>query len=455
MCGITDPGGCIEDAARSTLEAMSEAVADATAWIITESFTWWVDTDAGRLNGGLVNAVKDATMPLTVSVAAAGMIVLGIKMVLSGSPDPLLTLGEGTAKLVFWTVAGTVVLGALVKAAAAFSGWLLESGSGRDLGERLVAAMGEESDVGAGLVLLLALLGFLAGVMQWMISCFREGAIVILGGCLPLAASGALGVGRQWLGRVTGWCLALVFWQPAAALVYSASFAMMESARGAQEMLVGIGMLFTTIVALPALIKLFTWVVNERAAGGGGGGGSRAAGAALALQMRQAVRGGARMSPAQHAQMIGAALPGQDAAAAGAGPATAPGAAPGARTAPADGGGGYDGRDGAPSGAAATPPGTTPAFPPAAGPATQTAAAGGPGAAAPSPATAGAPGAAGAAGGGGAATGGADGARAAAVAGPLTAAAAAAAAGGKAAGRAMTDDADTTIPTPPTPRSGT
>ncbi|MBB1252531.1 hypothetical protein H3146_03965 [Streptomyces sp. OF3] len=456
--------------ARSGLESMAEAMLDAAAWMIKESFTWWIDTDGAALNIGVANAVRDVTMPITVSVAAAGMIVLGIHMVVSGSHDPLLSVGEGIAKLVFWTVAGTTVLTTLMQAGNAFSGWVLDEGSSRRLGARLLTAFDQPVTANVGLILLLSLLGFLAGLVQWVISLFREGALVILAGCLPLAASGQLGLGTHWLRKVVGWCLALIFWQPAASLVYFAAFAMMENSRGPQEMLVGITMLVIAILALPMLLKLFTWVVSPGGPGGRAGGSSRLATAMMMQQMRS--RGGSRMTPGQHARLVDSSLPRQGGAGSGGAPSGGGRGGPPSGSAPSGGSSGSSASKAVPSPRAASPGGAAPgkssspwappggvsggsaASPSAGGTATGTGTASGTGAASGAGVSGGA--AAGAGGTAGAAGAGAGGAKAAAVAGPIGAAAAAAvmvsAAGAKAAGRAMTEGADT--PPPPPSNSG-
>lgn len=70
MCGLTSWSGCVTSAAKTVLEAMAGTIADATAWIVVESLTWWIDTDSSAtLNAGVVDRIKDATWPLTVSVA--------------------------------------------------------------------------------------------------------------------------------------------------------------------------------------------------------------------------------------------------------------------------------------------------------------------------------------------------------------------------------------------------
>ncbi len=45
---------------------------------------------------------------------------------------------------------------------------------------------------------------------------FRQGALVVLAGALPLAAAGTLTPAtRPWFKKVTGWMMALIFYKPA------------------------------------------------------------------------------------------------------------------------------------------------------------------------------------------------------------------------------------------------
>ena len=59
---------------------------------------------------------------------------------------------------------------------------------------------------------------------------FRQAALVILAGVLPLAAAGSVApMTRTWIRKVTAWMLALIFYKPAAAAVYAAAFTMIGS----------------------------------------------------------------------------------------------------------------------------------------------------------------------------------------------------------------------------------
>ena len=59
---------------------------------------------------------------------------------------------------------------------------------------------------------------------------FRQAALVVLAGVLPLAAAGTLAPAtRAWFSRTTGWMLAFIFYKPAAAAVYATCFALLGS----------------------------------------------------------------------------------------------------------------------------------------------------------------------------------------------------------------------------------
>ncbi|MGW3201939.1 hypothetical protein ACWDBD_46985 [Streptomyces sp. NPDC001118] len=348
-CGITDPGGCVKDAAKSAIEALAHAIADACAWIIKESFTWWVDTNTDGVNTSVVDAIRQVMLPLTIAVAVAGVILVGIKMVVSGKPDPLISMGEGLFKLAFWTTCGTATVNLFMQASSGFSKWVLDQAAGRAFGARLAKVFGFSGVPGMfAAIILLGILGFLAGVVQWLIGLLREGSVIVLTGCLPLAAAGQFaGFGRAWLPKIFGWTLALIFWQPCASLIYFAAFKLIEKGRGPTEVLIGLSMMMLSLIALPALIKLFSWASGSVMDGGGGTLASLANLGAAGLRLQASRDGGGAqpISAAQQAQMISQSLPEP-----GEGPK---GAAPAAPSSPDSG---SDGGSSSQSPAPSTPP---------------------------------------------------------------------------------------------------
>ena len=102
---------------------------------------------------------------------------------------------------------------------------------------------------------------------------FRQGAIVILAGVLPLAAAGTLNPAtRPWFRKVTGWMLALIMYKPAAAAVYATAFTLIGTGRNLQTVLTGFAMVVMSLLALPVLMRFFTWTTGAIADSASGGG---------------------------------------------------------------------------------------------------------------------------------------------------------------------------------------
>ena len=102
---------------------------------------------------------------------------------------------------------------------------------------------------------------------------FRQAALLILAGVLPLAAAGSIApMTRTWVRKVTAWMLALICYKPAAAAVYAVAFTMVGSGRSPRTMLLGFVMLLLSVLMLPALMKFFTWTTGSIGSFGGGGG---------------------------------------------------------------------------------------------------------------------------------------------------------------------------------------
>ena len=69
------------------------------------------------------------------------------------------------------------------------------------------------------------MIALVAAAFQAVLLLFRQVAVIILAGTLPLAAAGTMTpLTRPWFRKVTGWELALIFYKAAAATVYAAGF---------------------------------------------------------------------------------------------------------------------------------------------------------------------------------------------------------------------------------------
>ena len=167
---------------------------------------------------------------------------------------------------------------------------------------------------------------------------------MVLAGALPLAAAGMMTPAtRSWFRRVTGWMLALIFYKPVAAAVYATAFTMIGAGKDTRTVLMGFAMVFLSLLALPVLMRLFSWTTGQVTDSAGGGGFLQTAlGGAVAIgAMRAWASGSGGSDAAEQARLMSARLgppdPGPSGAAApgaGARQATASGAstAPGATT---------------------------------------------------------------------------------------------------------------------------
>ena len=188
-------------------------------------------------------------------------------------------------------------------------------------------------------VVVLGIVAIIISAIQAVLMLFRQGALVVLAGVLPLAAAGMLTPAtRRWFPRVTGWMLALIFYKPAAAMVYATAFTMIGTGKDPRTVLMGFTMVFLSLLALPVLMRLFTWTTGHVADSSGGGGFLQTAlQGAVAVGALRGMSGGAGGSgPVEQARMVSARL-----GPAGSGPAGASppgtGARPGATPAPASG----------------------------------------------------------------------------------------------------------------------
>ena len=196
-------------------------------------------------------------------------------------------------------------------------------------------------------VVVLGIVAIIISAIQAVLMLFRQGALVVLAGVLPLAAAGMLTPAtRGWFRRVTGWMLALIFYKPAAAAVYATAFTMIGTGKDPRTVLMGFAMVFLSLLALPVLMRFFTWTTGHVAdASGGGGFLQTALQGAVAVGALRGMSGGAGGSgPVEQARLVTARLGPSDSGPAGA-PSSGAGGRPGAPPAPG-------------SGAPATTPGT-------------------------------------------------------------------------------------------------
>jgi hypothetical protein len=235
-------------------------------------------------------------LPLTILIAVVGITWQAITMAISRKGEPLLIVGKGLFTTAVWGAVGIAGTQLALRAGDSYSYWILQKAifgdslnPVDDLGTAIANMSAGASYTATLLLILLQLPALFVTIAQIILMIFREGAVVILAGQLQLAAAGSFTrLTSGWLGKVTGWMLALIAYKPVAASVYAVAFLLLGD--GLRNLVMGLAVLIMSLVAMPALMKFFNWGVGSISAGGGSGlwmfGTSLAAGMHAASTMR-------------------------------------------------------------------------------------------------------------------------------------------------------------------------
>ena len=304
---LIDPGCVVSDvtgkvagagAASVTNEALSSiasAVESGVAWITANSISWWVRLPSPDLAAEpAVARLQQWILPIAVIVAVLGVIVAGAKMAITRKANPLIDTGTGLATIAITSSVGVLAPTLMLKAGDAWSNWVLNASTSGQFGARLTGLLSMTGIQSPAVVTVLGIVAIILGALQALLMVFRQGALVIIAGLLPLAAVGTLmPATRGWWKHVTGWGMALIWYKPAAAAVYAVSFTLIGTGKNATTVVTGFAMEGLSLVALPALMKLFTWTAGQVEPGGGGGGFMQAAlGGAVAVGALRGNSGG-------------------------------------------------------------------------------------------------------------------------------------------------------------------
>lgn len=289
MCSPLHPASCVTDVVGAGVGKVAGAVGNAFAdvirggatWIIKTTIGWWIEVPAIDLEHSPVQIIRGYVAWIAALVAVAGVIWQGMLLVLSRRPEPVFAVVRGLFTLALWTAIGVAGPAAALRAGDAFSSWVLGQAAGGHAADRLILLARMTRVTSPGAVMVLGLVMMLIGLVQAVLMMFRETAVVILAGVVVLAASGSMiGATRPWLPKVLSWMLALICFKPAAALVYASALVLVGESDDVRTVFVGITMMLLATIALPALMRLFTWATGS--VGGNGGGLASLAGAAAA-----------------------------------------------------------------------------------------------------------------------------------------------------------------------------
>ena len=339
MCSPIDVACLAAQTAATVFDSIALSAGKAAAEMIGNALTFWVGTETMNPDSPAVQNLQRYTVPISAVILTGSIMVQGIRMMLSRKKDPLIAVAVDLIRYAVISAIGLTTLALGVRAADAMAQALVDQGI-NDYAERMKVMFGEGIATGNGFsLLLLALIGFLLGMVQWLLAFFRTAGLLVLAALLTLAAARA-----EWTKRIVAWALTLVAYKPMAAMIYVIGFQLMGDGQDVSTRLTGLMVLALAAVAMPAMMRFFAWS-GGAASGGSGVGGALAAGA-MGIAARGGFGGGGG-GAAQTAQNTAANGPGSSPAGARANPAA------GAPSAPSGAGGVAGAGPGAGAGAAA------------------------------------------------------------------------------------------------------
>lgn len=390
-CSFGDLGCYAQDAANSAFDNIARLAGQAAAQMIGQSFTFWVDSESVNPDSEAVRNLQQYTVPIALAMLTGSILVQSIRMMLSRSKDPAINVGLGLIRYAIVTTVGLGLLAGTLRAGDDFSSWLVDQSMG-DFAQRMEQMLGGGPGANVGqdvdaignsfLLMIVSLVGLILGAIQWLIAFIRQAGILVLATMLPLAASGSINDSTKvWMSRLMPWLIALVLYKPMAAMIYAIGFTLLGDGQDFATVMTGLMVMVLAAIAMPAMLRFFSWT-QVSATGGAGAGGVIAAGATGAASMAalRSARGIQMTGPGSAS--TGAGGSGSVGAATGGGPPALPGPSGGSGSAgggpgPTPGGGGSGasaprgdspgglGDTRSPAGASGTPAGATSA--PAAG----------------------------------------------------------------------------------------
>src|SRR6266542_93871 len=201
----------VSSAAGDVLSSLAQGITDGVRWIVTATATWWIRIGSPDLAAEpAVTRIQQWLLPITAAVAVAGVIAAGTRMALTRRANPLLDVTGGLLTLAAVTALGVAVPTLLLKAGDAWASWVLDVSAGGQFAQRLITALVLGGHAAPAVVVVFGVVAIVFSLSQAALMLFRQAALVILAGVLPLSAAGAVApMTRACIRKVAAWTLSL------------------------------------------------------------------------------------------------------------------------------------------------------------------------------------------------------------------------------------------------------
>ena len=298
------------------LENFVNEVTKSLGEIILNLGTWWVKAPVPSLfvTSSPAYKLQDYLRFLLAAVMIASLICAGIKVIIEGRGDSLRQVAQSLVTVVVISGAGLTLASTLISIFDQTAVWLLDSvteESAETFGKRIIPVLWESTQVPGGTVpvLLLALAGILANVIQMAMIWIRSILLMVIMGLAPIIASTiSTSWGRAWAGKILGFFSGLVLYKLAVSVIYATTILFLTSESGLEgfvSFLVGVMLMVFAAVCPFALVGLLvpTGAMIASSMGGVGGaatGAATVASGAVDVVHRGHVSADASPAPSSH-----------------------------------------------------------------------------------------------------------------------------------------------------------
>src|SRR5690348_9297164 len=201
----------VNGAAGDVLSGIAQAIEVGVRWVVANTATWWVRLPSPHLAAEpAVTRIQQWLLPITAAIAVGAVIAAGARMALTRKANPLLDVTGGLLTIAAAGTLGVTAASLLLKAGDAWSAWALQVATGGHFAQRLNLMLQLGGNAAPAVVLVFGLLAIVLSLVQAILMLFRQAALLILAGVLPLAVAGSIApMTRPWMRKVTAWMLAL------------------------------------------------------------------------------------------------------------------------------------------------------------------------------------------------------------------------------------------------------
>lgn len=229
---------------------------------------------AGFQNASLADSLNLQGIMLGVGLVISSLllIVQGMRTALSRKGAPLAEALRGLLVMAVMSALGITLVNGLLIASDGLTKAILDAGVNEGIPGRVDVMFSTVATLAPVMVLLFGLVLFIVGLIQLIVLFFRQAAIPVLALLMPVAAAGQVGgsITKQWLTRLWTTIIAIILYKPLAALIFAVGFLELGRGNGLWDFVRGMVTIALAIIAMPALMRLFTPIVGQAIGGNSG-----------------------------------------------------------------------------------------------------------------------------------------------------------------------------------------